>query len=264
MTTLDCSSFESALETSAAGLGVAPGTLRHQLCTFDFSALQESLCQQYSYGDLLALHVAGATRHELPAPEVITWFHATRVPPKADFCDGILPLKCSEKRIHSFMTDLLMRVQFDPKWKHVMPRQSEYGMRNYMNRMQTPGGDQGPFAHLVRAAIFEHKALGDHAYLGVPEFIEDLYLAYEGEFGQELRAEYLRATEPCIVVFQTPGAQRPDVLGAALMYVHCVSRRMDLRRACNTCFDGEGKAVLPEAIVRVERGAEIEVQIARH
>ncbi len=257
ITTLDCSSYESALETAAAGLGLQPGTLRDELIAFDPSALPERLRRQYPCRDLLALHVGGATPHELPVLEAITWFHATRVPHGVDFSDGILPLKLVEERIHSFMNDLFMRVKSEPRYKNVELHRSEHGGRNNANRMMTPGGDQGPFAHLVRAAIFQSKTLGDHDYLVFPESMENCYLAWRGDFGESLRAAFLEVTEPCIVVFQMPGAKRPDVLGAALMYLHYMSRGMEFIPACNTCFDGEGEPVPPNAIIRIERGADL-------
>ncbi len=259
MRNLDCSSFDSALETVAALLDVSPGHLLKQLRAFDLSALPEEVSKQDSYDDLLSLQVTGTRRHELPVPESIMWFHATRVPPDIDFHDGILPLACASKRIDRFMTGLIAQVRSNPKWKDALVRRSEHGGWNHATRLAAPGGDPGPFAFLVRDAIFEHKKLGDHHYLGVPECIADLYLAWDGEFGQALRAAYLEATEPCIVMFQMPGARRSDVLGSALMYLHCVSLNMDLRRQCNTCFDGEGVAVPPNAIVRIERGAGLEV-----
>lgn len=249
MADLDCSSFESALESTAAVLGVLPGLLLDQLRDFDVSALPESERRQHAYAHLLVRHVTGVDRLALPTPERITWFHATRVPPHIDFAEGLLPLRSVHEPIKTYLA------QLDKELPSKAERKSRHSPGLGAGLKLHSGMGEGPFAFLVREAILRCHELGNGDYLGCPEIVDDLC-----DCDESLREAYCAATEPCLVVFQGVGMQRPDTVAAALNYLHFVSRNEKLTLECNTCFDGEGRPIPLAAIVRIERGATLQAE----
>jgi hypothetical protein len=259
MADLDCSSFESALETSAAVLGVSPGPLLDRLRAFESRALPESEWRQHAPEDLLARHMAGADCYALPAPERITWFHATRVLPSVTFADGLLPLPSVHKGIKTYLDRL--RRELPPRSE----RQNSYpawgGRGRSSNEKINSPFEKGPHAFLVRDAIFRPHEFMSRDYLAGPEIVEDLCLGYGEEDAPAMYAQYQKATEPRIVVFRMPGAERPEAVGAALMYLHHESRGEELSIQCNTCFDGEG-SMPRDAIIRIEHGAGLQAEYA--
>jgi hypothetical protein len=99
--------------------------------------------------------------------------------------------------------------------------------------------------------IFRPRLMGNHDYLAAPEIIADICMSYEEMHSKPLLERFLESTSPCIVKFQSR-EPRPDALGAALLYVHRVSRGEELLTQCNTCYAGAGVALSPTSIVRVE------------
>ena len=76
MVALDCSSYESALGTSAAILSMQPSQLQRAIRDY-YQSLSESERGQLCLDSLLE-HRFGISRDELPAPPLTDWFHATR------------------------------------------------------------------------------------------------------------------------------------------------------------------------------------------
>lgn len=247
---LDCGSFHSAVESSAALLGTTGTELLKQLNAFDCESVSTADRCKHPYDDLLKKTLRGE-RSELPAPPVIYWFHATRVAPDTRFEDGIQPLSQVLDRVWAFLGCLASAWSTPTEWLAFRNGMRGQFADQYARKVASRF-NQGPFAFLVRDALLLRDQMGaNHDFLGIPEIVEDICLCYEMMFGHCLRARFSEATKPCIVKFKSTGP-RPDALAAALMYVHRKAKGQELERSCNTCYSGEGVAVPPGDIVQVE------------
>ena len=92
--------------------------------------------------------------------------------------------------------------------------------------------------------------VGSVEYLETPEIIQDICNSFCEMFGENLLTLFKQSSRPCIVTFTDSGA-RLNALHKAIYYLYVKYRDEDLV-LCNTCFDGEGKAISKEQIVRVE------------
>ncbi|HUY13914.1 MAG TPA: hypothetical protein VMX16_09845 [Terriglobia bacterium] len=248
---LDCGSFHSAVESSAALLGITGKELLNRLNAFDGESLSTAARHNHPYEDLLIRKTFRVEPSELPAPPVIYWFHATRVPPDTRFQDGIQPLSQILGRVWAFLGSLASGWSTPTEWLAF-----KNGMRGQFAdqyaRKVTSGFNEGPFAFLVREVVLLRDRVGaNHDFLGIPELVEDICLSYEGMFGHCLRARFSAATRPCIVKFRSTDPGR-NALAAALMYVHRKAKGQELDLSCNTCYSGEGRAVPPHGILQVE------------
>jgi hypothetical protein len=192
MADLDCSSFESALETAAAVLGVAPGPLLERPCAFEYGVLPESEWRRYPYEDLLAQHVAGVDHYALRAPERITWFHATRVSPSVDYAEGLLPLLSVHEGIKTNLDRLRAALLPRAERQNVRSSWRSRGGRGYQEKLSSPF-EKGPHAFLVRAVIFQPRALMNHDYLAISEIVEDICQGYGDEDGQAVYEYFLKS-----------------------------------------------------------------------
>jgi len=100
-------------------------------------------------------------------------------------------------------------------------------------------GSWGPFGHLVKEASF--SSAQDH-FFRAPEAVVDL--------GFDLRA-FRAATVPCIVKFRA-SEPREDVPALALFYAYLAIWGHPADWDCSTTWSGEGTAVPPEDILRIE------------
>lgn len=250
-TVLDCRCFQSALNSCASILGAPPEVLLRALREFEYDAVPESDRRRWPYEELLPKYVCGVVgRAQLPSPQVIHWFHATRVPPGTEFREGILPSSRRLDSIWALLGTLASEWSSPSEWEHFRGSMDGPGAREYHLRTSSRV-DDGPHAFLVRDAILHPEQLRSHDYLRMPEIIQDICTSYHHRYQHPLYDRARQATRPCIVTFRS-SSPWPDALAAALMYVHRVVRREDLFLHCNTCFDGKGGAVPPVDIVRLE------------
>lgn len=250
MDALDCESCESTINSSAAILGIAPGKLVSKLLSFNYDALPQDVRRSHSYRELLLRHALGVGWLSLPAPAAVHWFHATRGAPGTRFEEGLLPTSAVLDRVWGFLGQLASEWVTPAEWPDFRRNMRGPGAQQY-GWKRISGTDEGPFAFLVRRVIFQPEALYNHDYLGVPEIVEDICLNFEETFGKPLRERFVETTRGCIVKFRSY-APRPDALGAALMYVDAVMREKALSVECNTCYLGEGVAVAPSDILKIE------------
>jgi len=119
----------------------------------------------------------------------------------------------------------------------------------YRNRVEQ-NHDSGPFGLLIREVAIKPEEFESVDYLKAPESIEDISTSYHKMYSEDLLELFQENTRPCIVTFADIG-QKPDALHKAIYYLYAKKGNEDLI-ACNTCFDGEGRIIPPEQIVRVE------------
>lgn len=249
--TLDCDSFERALDSVAVLVGVQPAELVKCLSTFQLDQVPEQEREDHRYDDLLVRHALGMGPDRLPRPRETMWFHATRVRPGTTFAEGILPLPLALESIWQFLGELAADWSSQREWADfrtgLAGRTDDRYFLKVSYRVQG-----GPFAFLVRPMIFESSTIGNHDYLGIPEIVEDICLSYAEVCGRDLGQRFIDATRPCIVKFRTAEWEEDNSVQAALMFLHRSLTHQKLTLSCNTFYSGYNVAVPQEAIVRVE------------
>jgi hypothetical protein len=108
----------------------------------------------------------------------------------------------------------------------------------------------GPYGSLLREVVV--RPTGAHRdFLDTPEIVYDLAQFVGGSAASRIREMYRSRTRRCIVWF-IGREHRPDVLKHALMYVHHAVRGENDPGHWNTCFNGGGKGIPREDILKVE------------
>jgi hypothetical protein len=240
--TLDCTSFSSALDTSAALLNLTSVELLKRLGRLELV--------QTGDDDACPLQAIGIDPGDVPAFDTL-WFHATRVEPSTTFKNGLQPLPQVLDSVWESLGQLASRWSDPEEWRAFRAGMKGQFADQYHRKVGTPFND-GPFAFLVRdVALMRDEFEGSHDFLRIPELVEDICLSYEEMFHRSLQRVFIEATKPCIVTFRASSLELRD-LEVALAYVHARATERDLTLECNTCYSGEGVAVPFEDIVRVE------------
>jgi hypothetical protein len=242
--------LETATVSLAGLLKMDPDELTQRLRDFEYYRLSELDRRGRPFQDLLLEYALGLHRPDLPAPSSVCWFHGTRVAPGANFDDGILPISESLDRIWALLGRIAGQWSSPAKWAAFRANMPGQGAAQYARKLGF-GLANGPYAVLVREMLLRPSETGSHDFLSVPEIIEDICMSYEDAFGADLRDAFVKATRPCIVKFASREVGYASV-AAAITYVHRTLRREELLLECNTCFDGEGRRISAEAILKVD------------
>lgn len=220
LTELDCDSFDTALGSLAALTKIEAPELSRRLLTVPLDAFETRSAD-------LGMHDATAwlwrrlveSDDAPPVPDVVYWFHATRVLRDTDFRDGLLPLPAAAVRLEQLFGPSRRSRAFAEKVGH--------------------RASWGPFGHLVREAAF--SPMQNH-FFSAPEAVVDL--------GYDLDT-YRGATVPCIVKFRARDS-REDVAELALLYCFFATWGQPADWDCSTTWSGDGNAVQREDIIRVD------------
>lgn len=245
--TLDCSSFETAKQCLARLLGRTERDLTDSLVTCAADDESYDLWQ-----DELARVVGFSGRDALPDADEIVWFHASRAPFGSTFSEGLLPTNQALPKLWGILAEIARKWITEREWeafRESFPVADRKFAVRHRSKLQVPGWE-GPSAFLVRdAAIGLH--CGHKSFTSIPEVVEDICGDFEQVFKLPLHAEFVKASAPCLVVFSAPGPWCGAV-GAALLYVHRVLRKVPQSIDSNMNFSGSGHAVAPQRIIRVE------------
>jgi len=146
-------------------------------------------------------------------PDIVCWFHATRVLENEKFEDGILPLSKIVEKIwdivfnifdDSFHRDRLMKIK--ENW-------------DYNDRLSNHH-DFGAFGQLVREAILHSKELINNDYLDIPEFIQDICRAFKEKYDEDIEEDLKKCLVPCIVKFKSSKYISSWHVKTALFYLY--------------------------------------------
>jgi hypothetical protein len=245
---LDCSSPETALDTSAHLLDVPDSVLR------DLSTRELDWAQaQETEGDVLVRHL-GFSLHSVPQPDSVRWFHATRVPKDTTFAEGILPFSSAYEVMWRLLEQLAQDIVGSSGWESFKDG-LRHSHTNAAQRLRLKRKDevwQGPFAHLVRdRAIKGYEPPFHRSYTVCPEVVEEVSREFEEQFGISILERYQKMTKPCIVSFRRGGAPK-RVVGDALGYLYFSLRGEDVPAWCDTVFSGKGETVPKAQIDAIE------------
>jgi hypothetical protein len=147
----------------------------------------------------------------------------SRVPPSADFAEGILPLDSALPKIWP----AIIAAQPEARKKTILERLRRRGVPNHLYNFKVGATfAQGPYAMLVREVAFHANTIGNHDYLRTPEIVEDICSGYEEHSGERILEETLKTFRPCIVKFEHPEDGREEQ--------HHLNRYLSAKRSA--CF----------------------------
>lgn len=112
---------------------------------------------------------------------------------------------------------------------------------------------EGPFGLLFHEAVVRPSGCNG-SYIHSPELVQDIAGELLGENYDMLVSRFRDETDPCVVHFM--GKPTARTLCSALLYAHQTNVEMrdstEVANSATTCFDGEGKPVLPQMILKIE------------
>jgi hypothetical protein len=242
---LDCSSVESAWTSLSRILGVSRSTLDDRLEAHRQSHGKDTLI----LGRELLGRFEVVNEHARPcAPFATRYFHATRTLASEDAFRsvGLLPLHEIIDTIWSQLFALLDGRVSEVEWRHFRSRIPS-GLYHMKIQDRRSGG---PYGFLIREAALLAPSPSRDYLRCAPEIVEDISLAFHNETGITLLERFLMTSKACLVWFDGP--HDPRTLAPALEYVYAKRYNLELD-GHQWSFDGQGQAVLPERIVRVEQ-----------
>jgi hypothetical protein len=155
---LDCSSLSTAYASLEPPLEMDQSQIRAKLKEYSI----DDFFRRYggrppaSYRELVLQHVTGGA--PIRSPDLVMWFHATRVTPGTSFSEGLRTLPERAEAIEALLRSLIpscLGSGFMPPSD--MSSWAQQGGRQH-GAKQSQRGDWGPDAFLVRDAIFERDA----------------------------------------------------------------------------------------------------------
>lgn len=248
MIVLDCESFESVLRSICELYGTNAARVidflqkthlyeEHEKSNFSGDA-DDYLRSLFDKAFGLPAHL-----------EKVCWFHLTRVPKEAKFCEGILPLHLVLDKIWS----TVIAIPKDPQIKRNLEKLKQDGVGDFQYALKTNDTlHSGPYAMLIRESAFHAKSIGNHDYLDCPEIIEDICNGYKARFGKTIYDEITGALEKCIVKFESTKNISDYLIAAALLYCWYKTQDEAINNFFTHGYDAEGKIIPREAILKVD------------
>lgn len=247
---LDCESIDAALESLGCIFNCSPMCIRELLSSKEISAFYEVNWRDLpDFRDFLLTIVENQFGYP-QALDAICWFHATRVLPEATFKEGILPLNAALPRIKAMLVDAVQDLTVKRQLEKVLAAD---GVGDSLYLMKTSDSSHwGPYAMLVRDAMFYPDSVRQHDYLGMPEIIADICNGFEKSTGINLIETFEEALRPAVVKFTSEPTHDESCISAAINYVFSTIHEGRPNSNCLCCFEGEGVQVLPEKILKVD------------
>lgn len=246
---LDCTNLDTAAATLAQLVGMPTSDLLVRMANYSCVEFEED-CRAMGIepAQVLWERIVGAKRDCVP--DLIMWFHGTRVSRDCRFSEGILPLNCVLGRLTASLSDLACSIGVAPTLRaDSCDARCQANFQRLFDLKTNDSQHWGPYAFLTRDALVDPDLTGH--YLEAPEIVEDIAWSKYGDSAELLLRAFRERTSPCIVQFRD-ARPREDVAEVALQYVYdgvCDNRPLG---SSHTCFDGRGHAVSAETIVRIE------------
>lgn len=248
--TLDCESFDSALASLGRIFNASPDRIRAFLSLPEIGAIYDSKWREMPD---LKNYVYAVVIHHFGRPALldeIFWFHGTRVLPDSTFSDGIHPLGVALPQIKKALVSVISDTEIKQKLRKVL---ESNGVGEHLYSLKTNDSEHwGPYAMLVRDALFSPDDTHQHDYLGLPEIVADICSGFERGTGISLTNIFSEALRPAIVKFKGHSDDDEGCIASAISYVYSTIHEGGPNDSCWCCFDGEGRQVPATDIVKVE------------
>jgi hypothetical protein len=245
---LDCESFDSAMNSLASLFKVTPNSLAELLMSIDATSVmhrfRESELHKAIFRELVdRLGTPDNPRH-------IYWFHVSRCKNSGTFRrDGILPLG---EVISGVWDTMISAVSGTRHEYHLQEMRTENEISDFVYRMRTKDPfHHGPYAMLIADAAF---VTPNHNYYRLPEIMEDICIAYQSRYGEDIEQFVLDYLVPTRVKFRTgaAGYSTERILPPVAYYLFCKLHGQEVGSYANFSFDGTGQAVPPKDIRAVQ------------
>jgi len=248
---LDCENVQTTLNSISRLYGINENDISDYLKGIDLENyfLENELYREEQIKDTL-IRLFGNEFAELEkTPDLIYWFHGTRILKNEGLEEGILPLG----RVIYKIWDSLFAIFSDTHHQEKLKKLRAKGLQSshYNNRL-SGNRDSGPYALLVKEARFGSKELWPHNYLKIPEIIEDICSSYSDEYGESIIEDVIYSLVPCIVKIKSIKNMGKWHVNTALYYLYHKLNNMSLNMDCNTCYDAENKTIPVSDIVKIE------------
>lgn len=247
---LNCENMETALASLSEFFGCQAALLQDFLQGMDLDELYE---KQHSLGTPILIdpqEVIGelvAERFGSPKiPDVVYWFHYTRVLPGTTFKEGLLPLDQVLEHIWDVLEHIFVSSPLLPRIR--TSRRSQSATWMYRHKLSMPS-DYGPHGMLFGDLHENRRCFSLSNFLRVPEIIDDILGMFSSTDYEDAMNLVHHALVPCVVTFQAPSRYPTYIVHHALLYVNASLRGESLTYAYS--YDGPSCVVPPEKIVRV-------------
>lgn len=255
MSWINCYDFDTAADSVATAMGLAPALLIGALQEHDESQLLNLVEDPFQKMPKDVLSNFGLNLEAVLAEiQGATYFHATRVAePDVFATKGILPLGEALESIQTQLKDLAGPSISTSKWNQIWLSLTSHPLPSDAPTLALRMEHRalwGPSGTLVRDAHLHAREIGKSSFLESPEIIVDIANALFERTGVPLPDLFNLATRPYIVEFRSDSIGLNEIR-SAIWYIYSSSRSIDLTNIHQGTFDGCGHRVPASDVVSV-------------
>lgn len=246
---LDCESVESTFKSISKIYSIKPNDIEDFLISLDIEEYFREHDPSASDDNVLTALFEKEFNKTFRVLDYVFWFHLTRTFRNNYFRDGILPLhQTLEENIWPAFFKIFRGTKHLTRLKHM----KKQGVDNDLYNMKTKREDlSGPYALLIYNKKFKGTDVKTE-FLEIPEIIEDICKGYQNSYNESIQDTVKNSLVSCIVKFKSRRRLDRRCISAALFYLYKICHNEKLSTSCNTCFDGEGKLIPYEDIIKIE------------
>lgn len=246
---LDCESVESTFKSISKIYSVKLNDIEDFLINLDI----EEYFREHDpsdYGDKVLIDLFEKEFNKTSRSlDYVSWFHLTRTSRDNDFRDGILPLHHTlEEKIWPTFFKIFRGTKHLTRLKHMKKQGVDNRHYNMKTKHEYLGG---PYALLIYNKKFEGTFVKT-GFLEFPEIIEDICNGYQNSYNESIHNTVKNSLVPCIVKFKSRRRLNRSYISGALYYLYKICHKEELSIHSNRCFDGEGKLIPYEDIIKIE------------
>ena len=246
---LDCESVESTFKSISKIYSVKPNDIEDFLISLDI----EEYFRKHDpsdYGNKVLIDLFEKEFNKtFRSLDYVFWFHLTRAFRDNDFRDGVLPLhQVLEENIWPTFFKIFRGTKHLTRLKHMKKQGVDNRLYNMKTKHEYLGG---PYALLIYNKKFEGTCVKTE-FLEFPEIIEDICNGYQNSYNESIHNTVKNSLVSCIVKFKSRRRLDRRCISAALYYLYKICNNEELSIHSNTCFDGEGKLIPYEDIIKIE------------
>ncbi len=248
---LDCENLHTTLNSISNIYGASRNDISSYLKGFNLEQyyLEKELDKKEEIKNTLIRLFSNEFRELETTPDLIYWFHGTRVLKEEKFKEGILPLGLAIGKIWK----TLFKIFSDSPHKEKLSDLKTKGITDFHYQTRLPESSLwGPYARLVKEAAFQNEELWSHDYLKIPEIIEDICKSYSIEYGESIIEDVKNALVACIVKFRSINNVNKWQVYTALFYLYHELNNFPLIFGCDTSYDAKNEVIPKSDIVKIE------------
>jgi len=246
---LDCESVESTFKSILKIYSVKPNDIEDFLVSLDMEEYFREHDPSDDVDKVLIDLFEKEFNKNFRSLDYVFWFHLTRAFRDNDFKDGILPLnQALEEKIWPTFFKIFRGTKHLTRLKHMKKQGVDHWLYNMKTKYKYLGG---PYALLIYNKKFEGTGVKTK-YFEFPEIIEDICNGYQNSYNELIHTTVKNSLVSYIVKFKSRRRLDRRCISAALYYLYNICHNEELSIYSNTCFDGKGKLIPYEDIIKIE------------